>query len=124
MEWSFHYDGPVNFEDSRRCATCQAKALTECPTHGKQFADGCAHCDAAKGAPCRSHWGVKAALEAHPVPVAPKAAADWTCAKDRVLAELAEHPAATYVSIDLRGSELEMRDGVFKREFVVDVLTK
>jgi hypothetical protein len=64
MECHFNYQGPIAPYDDPRCTTCHAGHTKECPTHGKGFALGCAHCATAQGAPCQAHWGLEAALKA------------------------------------------------------------
>lgn len=105
MEWAFHYSGPRDPAADPRCQTCRAALTKECPTHAKGFAEGCAHCDAAKGGPCRGHWGLEAALADHANNVEEEARSDYEAASVLVLAEPA-HPKALGVSVDMRGSRI------------------
>jgi hypothetical protein len=105
QEWGFHYAGPVAAAPNMNCVTCRAAETKECPTHAKGYADGCAHCAAAKGTgPCQAHWGLKAALDfagSNPAIIDVDSKGDFELAKELVLAETTKKPN---VRVTMRGS--------------------
>lgn len=105
QEWGFHYAGPIVATPDMGCVTCVAASTKKCPTHGTGYADGCAHCTAAKGTgPCQAHWGLKAALDfasSNEGIIDADAKTDFEMAKAAVLAETTKKPN---VRVTMRGS--------------------
>jgi hypothetical protein len=93
------------------CTTCVAGQTKKCPTHGAGYADGCAHCTAAKGSLCQAHWGLKNALDfagGNPEIIGPESKPDFETAKAIVLAEVTKKPN---LRVTMRGSgDLESTD--------------
>lgn len=120
QEWGFHYAGPREPSPDMNCTTCRAGATKECPTHGRMFANGCAHCASAQGSPCQWHWGLKAALDAHHANVDGDSLADYEAAVALVLGEGAGKKKN--VVVDIRGDgDLASTD---HREFHVEITAR
>jgi hypothetical protein len=94
MEASFHYHGPIAKTDDPKCVTCVAMRTKECPTHQKGYAEGCAHCVAAKGGPCQAHWGLEAALKGHAPNVSEDAKDEFEDASARLLKQATSSKAS------------------------------
>lgn len=123
VEYAFRYSGPIQPEPHPRCVTCDATRKKECPTHGTSFTKGCAHCDAAQGGPCQAHWGLKAAMDHHPVPDDVRMAADQAEIFAKVQQEIVDlsEPNTKSVDLHLRGSIICLDNGGVRREHVVDL---
>lgn len=127
MHWSFYYAGPIEPTQDANCTTCLATLQKKCPAHGTSATESCAHCAAAKGAPCHAHWGVKRALEEHATLHGLDAAAleDFARVKAIALADLAHvgkgRPNCT---VRLRGFRDDgERDLAGERELEIDIAT-
>lgn len=125
MEWSFYYSGPIGPTVDYDCVTCLAGKRQKCPTHGTTFERDCAHCQAAQGGPCRGHWGVTAALAAHPVPTDEGAARDWAAAAAAAAGELATIAGdRKMVEIKLRGDLLDRGPAGVHREIHLELTAR
>lgn len=103
FEFGFHYSGPIDATPDMDCTTCRSQSTKKCPTHGQQYAQGCAHCASAQGAPCQGHWGMAAALDEYGtrLTAGSDSAVDFGLAKTIVLGE-PPTPGKTSVTINIR----------------------
>lgn len=116
MEWGFHYSGPREPTQDFNCATCLAKLQGKCPTHGHGFDRSCAHCKAAQGEECQSHWGLEAALEAF---APPKGATEDFELAAKILRDEAIVQGTTNVGVHLHGNRDVARRGF--RELHIEI---